>query len=179
MYERHEHATGTDTEMARPRPARSSWSGTPAARPSPLAALLAALALVLACAPTYDGDPYTLCAAVDDITATAQALGTDDAGDLERIAQRYRRLAGAYRQAADELDDITARDEARHLAGVVEQAARDLEAVDDPSLTSAAEVPSAAIDEMGDIITSNPPIGLHDRAEEQVGDQCGPERTEP
>ena len=173
------HTSSTDTDLHRRGSARAAWSGIPADRLPPLAALLVVLALALACQPTYDGDPATLCAAVDDITTTARALGTDEAGDLERIAQRYDRLAAAYRAAADQLDDATAREDARHLAGVIEQAARDLEAVDDPELTSAAEVPSPAVAEMGEIITSNPPIGLHDRAEEQIDDQCGPERTRP
>ena len=137
--------------------------------------ILALVFLPVACQPTYEGDPQSLCAAVEDITETARALGPTTEPDLDHIAEHYRRLVGAYRGAADELDDTTASDEARHLARVVDEAAQDLEAIDDTEATSVADVRSEAIDEMGEIITSNLPIGLNDRAMEQIDNQCEPD----
>ncbi|MFP3913775.1 MAG: hypothetical protein ACLFWM_02790 [Actinomycetota bacterium] len=136
--------------------------------------MLALLMLSTACQATYEGDPQALCPAVDEITETARALGPGNRLELDQIADRYRRLASAYRDAADELDDATAADDARYLAGVIEEAARDLDAVDDPAITSAADVDSRAIDEMGEIITSNLPMGFHERAMEQIEGQCEP-----
>ena len=146
-------------------------SRTPRTIPSSLATL-ALVSVAAACQPTYEGDPQTLCVVVDDITETARELGPTSEPDLDHIAEGYLRLAGAYRAAADELDDTTASDEARHLAQVIDDAAQDLEAVDDPAVTSAADVRSEAIDEMGEIITSNLPIGFNDRAMDQIDDQC-------
>jgi hypothetical protein len=133
----------------------------------------ACLVLAAGCGSTYEGDPEALCPAVDDITGIARALGPGNRLDLDQVADRYRQLAHAYREAADELDDRSAAEDARHLAEVIEEAAQDLEAVDDPTITSTADVQSGALDEMGEIITSNLPIGLDDPAMDQIDAQCG------
>lgn len=143
--------------------------------------LVAGLACLVAAGcgpPTYRGDPTALCPAVDDITAAARALGPSNRLDLDEVAAHYERLGDAYRQVAQELDDEGAADGALDLAAVVEEAAQDLEAVDDPQATSTADVDSEALDEMGDIVTADLPIGLEQPAMEQVDAQCDPDLSE-
>ena len=140
---------------------------TPTRVPGPL---LAAVVLVLAGCAEDGREPRALCSAADEIADTARDLADVPPDDL---AADYRRLAEAYRNAGDALDDRAARNHARDLAETVAEAAGDLDAVDDGEI-HAGEVDTPALAEMRETINANLPLGLDSTAMEQIEAECDP-----
>ena len=144
---------------------------TPTRVPGPL---LAAVVLVLAGCAEDGREPRALCWAADEVADTARDLAEVPPDDLDAIAADYRRLAEAYRDAADELDDRAARHHARDLAATVAEAARDLDAVDDFAVTHPGDVDSPALAKMHETINANLPLGLDSTAMQQIEVECDP-----